>query len=98
MIPIASFALLDGTYWHDITPHYMVVMGFCFIIGGCFGSFANAAAMRLVRDESPIAPPHVAVFVISSWVGEKICLYWAGYFSWSLRMPEIRIAKTLCQR
>ena len=57
MIPIASFALLNGTYWHDITPYYMVVMGFCFIIGGCFGSFANAAAMRLVRDESPIAPP-----------------------------------------
>ena len=30
---------------------------FSFIFGGCFGSFANAAAMRLVRDESPILPP-----------------------------------------
>lgn len=34
-----------------------IALIFLFILGGCFGSFANAAAMRLVRDESPITPP-----------------------------------------
>ena len=41
----------------DVTPSVSIALIFIFIIGGCFGSFANAAAMRLVRDESPIAPP-----------------------------------------
>ena len=41
----------------DVTPFLSIALVFIFILGGCFGSFANAAAMRLVRDESPIAPP-----------------------------------------
>ena len=57
------------TFWHieqdavqpymlaDATDFASIALVFIFILGGCFGSFANAAAMRLVRDESPIAPP-----------------------------------------
>ena len=41
----------------DLTPFLGIALCFCFLLGGCFGSFANAAAMRLVRDESPILPP-----------------------------------------
>ena len=41
----------------DITSFPAIAYVFIFLLGGCFGSFANAAAMRLVRDESPILPP-----------------------------------------
>ena len=54
---IESFASLDGVRLAEITPFVFVALIFVFIIGGCFGSFANAAAMRPVRDESPILPP-----------------------------------------
>ena len=47
----------EGLMLGDLTPFLGIALGFCFLLGGCFGSFANAAAMRLVRDESPILPP-----------------------------------------
>ena len=54
---INSFVANDGLFWHDLTPYAEAIYAVLFLLGGCFGSFANAAAMRLVRDESPISPP-----------------------------------------
>ena len=54
---ITSFVAHDGLFWHELTPYYEALYAVLFVLGGCFGSFANAAAMRLVRDESPISPP-----------------------------------------
>ena len=48
---------LDGIYLRDVTDLTLLPVIFAFIFGGCLGSFANAAAMRLVRDESPVLPP-----------------------------------------
>ena len=48
---------VTGMMLADLTPFIGVALAFIFVLGGCFGSFANAAALRLVRDESPILPP-----------------------------------------
>ena len=48
---------LPGMYAADLSAFPEIVFFFLFLLGGCFGSFANAAAMRLVRDESPVLPP-----------------------------------------
>ena len=48
---------LPGIYAADLSAFPEIVFFFIFLLGGCFGSFANAAAMRLVRDESPVLPP-----------------------------------------
>ena len=54
---IVNFMSLEGLFWQALTPHVGIIYVILFVLGGCFGSFANAAAMRLVRDESPITPP-----------------------------------------
>ena len=77
---IVNFMSLEGLFWQALTPHIEIIYAVLFVLGGCFGSFANAAAMRLVRDESPITPLLDAVFVTENWDGEKICLYWDGCF------------------
>ena len=57
MLPLHRFAAIEGRHLSDMTEAYGVALALLFVLGGCFGSFANAAAMRLVRDESPISPP-----------------------------------------
>lgn len=47
----------EGLSLIELFPYPIAVILFAGLFGGCFGSFANAAAMRLVRDESPILPP-----------------------------------------
>ena len=46
-----------GLYLADLTGHPFFYLSLIAIFGACLGSFANAAAMRLVRDESPVSPP-----------------------------------------
>ena len=41
----------------DFGEFYHFFLLFLFLIGSCFGSFANAAAMRIVRDEDPALQP-----------------------------------------
>ena len=38
-------------------PQGWLWLGFIALFGACIGSFANAAAMRIVRDEDPISQP-----------------------------------------
>ena len=47
----------EGLTLIELAPHALTALLFIGLLGGCFGSFANAAAMRLVRDESPVLPP-----------------------------------------
>ncbi|MGC6516795.1 MAG: prepilin peptidase [Candidatus Puniceispirillaceae bacterium] len=57
MVTLTSWAPITGAYLPEVTPFPFMVIAFLFLLGGCLGSFANAAAMRLVRDESPVMPP-----------------------------------------
>ncbi len=61
---MASLSLLADPLWTSLDAPtaplpdipFVIFQIFAICFGACFGSFANAAAMRLVRDESPHSP------------------------------------------
>ena len=55
------------------TAGMVVLAGFIFILGCCLGSFANACAMRLVRDEDFILSASAAAAVTGCCAGTTIC-------------------------
>ena len=54
---LPSWQNLPGYRLSDVADAYFILLLFMFIFGACFGSFANAAAMRIVRDEDPAFQP-----------------------------------------
>ena len=61
---MSSLSLLADPLWTSLDAPsalfpdipFVIFQIFAICFGACFGSFANAAAMRLVRDESPHSP------------------------------------------
>ena len=54
------------------------LIALAFVIGTALGSFVQAAALRLNRDEDIIFAPSACAVAMRLYHGGRICPFWAG--------------------